>query len=90
LAEQPTNKEKLAQEKRDLARRARRLAQAQLDPDRSRLTRFAAELEQEAEALQRSDASISLPPVAAPFQPVHQQQVQQQSVASDSPQPTGM
>ena len=49
-AKQPTDKEKLAQEKRDLARRARGLAQAQLDPHRSRLTRFAAHLEQEAEA----------------------------------------
>jgi hypothetical protein len=56
------------------------LAQAQLDPDRSRLTRFAAELEQEAEALEQSAASISLPPVAAPIQP---QQVQQQSAITD-------
>lgn len=88
MAEQPTDKEKLAQEKRDLARRARRLAQAQLDPDRSRLIRFAAELEQEAEALERSDASISLPPVAAPIQPVHQQQVQQQQSVASDPSPT--
>ena len=51
MAEQPTGKGKLAQEKRNLARRARRLAQAQLEDDRSRLTRLAAELDQEAEAL---------------------------------------
>lgn len=45
---------KLAQEKRDLARRARRLAQTQtVDADRARLTQFAAELDEEAEVLER-------------------------------------
>jgi hypothetical protein len=81
MAEQPTGKGKLAQEKRDLARRARRLAQAQLEPERSRLARFAAELEQEAEALERSGASISLPPVAAAVQ----QALQQQSAEASPP-----
>jgi len=79
MADQPTGKGKLAQEKRDLARRARRLAQAQLEPERSRLGRFATELEHEADALERSAASISLPPVAAPVQQVLQQQSAQVS-----------
>jgi hypothetical protein len=79
MADQPTGKGKLAQEKRDLARRARRLAQAQLEPERSRLARFATELEHEADALERSAASISLPPVAAPVQQVLQQQSAQVS-----------
>lgn len=85
MAEQPTGKGKLALEKRDLARRARRLAQAQLEPDRSRLARFAAELEQEAQALERSATSICLPPVAAPVQQVQQRQVQQQSAQASPP-----
>ena len=85
MAEQPTGKGKLAQEKRDLARRARRLAQGQMEPDRSRLTQFAAELDQEAEVLERSAASICLPPVVAPIQQVKQQQVQQQQSAELSP-----
>jgi hypothetical protein len=80
MADQPTGKGKLAQEKRDLARRARRLAQAQLEPERSRLARFATELEHEADALERSAASISLPPVAAPVQQVLPQQSAQVSL----------
>ena len=79
MAKQPTDKEKLAQEKRDLARRARRLAQLQAEPDSVRLSQFAAELDQEAEALERSGVSVCLPPVAAPNQQVEQQVQQQQS-----------
>ena len=53
VLKQPIDKKKLAQEKRDLARRARRLAQLQVEPDSARLTQLAAELDQEAEALER-------------------------------------
>ena len=53
MTEQPIDKKKLAQEKRDLARRARSLAQLQAEPDNARLTQLAAELDQEAEALER-------------------------------------
>jgi hypothetical protein len=53
-----------------------------MEPDRSRLTQFAAALNQEGEVLERSAASICLPPVAAPIQQVQQHQVQQQSAES--------
>jgi hypothetical protein len=66
MTEQPIDKKKLAQEKRDLARRARRLAQLQGEPDSARLTQFAAELDREAEALERL--------AAATMQQVQQQQ----------------
>jgi hypothetical protein len=66
MTEQPIDKKKLAQEKRDLARRARRLAQLQAEPDSARLTQFAAELDREAEALERL--------AAATMQQVQQQQ----------------
>ena len=56
-----------AREKRDLARRARRLAQTQiLDADRMKLMQFAAELDKAADALERRSAAISFPPTAAP------------------------
>jgi hypothetical protein len=83
MTEQAINKMKLAQAKRDLARRARRLAQLQREPDSARLTQFAAEADQEAEALEQS-AATSLPPVAAPVQ---QQQVQQQQSSETPTQP---
>jgi hypothetical protein len=88
MAEQPTDKQKLAQEKRDLARRAKRLALFQPEHEAARLTQFAAELEQEADVLERSAASISLPPVAAAIQPVQQRQVQQQQSVASDPAPT--
>jgi hypothetical protein len=81
MTEQPINNMKLAQAKRDLARRARRLAQLQREPDSARLTQFAADLDQEADALEQS-AATSLPPAAAPVQ---QQQVQQQQQSSETP-----
>jgi hypothetical protein len=86
MAEQPIDEEKLAQAKRNLACRARRLAQLQAEPDRVQLNQFAAELEQAAEALERSGVSVCLPPVAAPSQQIQQQQVQQQQ-SVDSPSP---
>ncbi len=82
MTEQAINKMKLAQAKRDLARRARRLAQLQREPDSARLTQFAAEADQEAEALEQS-AATSLPPAAAPVQ--HQQQQVQQQQSSETP-----
>jgi hypothetical protein len=83
MAEQPTDNQTLAPAKRDLARRARRLAQLQAEPDRVKLNQYAAELDQEAEALERSAVSVCLPPVAAPSQ----QQVQQQQSIDSSPKP---
>ena len=85
MTEQAINKMKLAQAKRDLARRARRLAQLQSEPDSARLTQFAADLDQEAEALERS-AATSLPPAAAPVQQVQQVQQQQSSETPTQPE----
>jgi len=83
MAEQPIEKNQLAREKRDLARRARRLAQTRmLDADWERLTQFAAELDNEAEALERLSPAISLPPETVP-QPV----VQQRQLAESSTKP---
>jgi hypothetical protein len=81
MAQQPIDRNQQAREKRDLARRARRLAQTQLlDADRERLTQFAAELDKEAEALEWRSPAISLPPETAP-----QSQVQQQQQSAASP-----
>jgi hypothetical protein len=86
MAQQPTDKSKLAEQKRDLARRARRLAQSQLaGTDRARLERFADGLDKEAEALERLATSFSLPPPLAPHQ--QQQQIQQQQSATSPAQP---
>jgi hypothetical protein len=83
MAQQPIDSNQLAREKRDLTRRARRLAQTQLlDADRERLTQFAAELDKEAEALERWSPAISLPPETAP-----QSQVQEQQSAASSTKP---
>lgn len=82
---QPIHKSKLAQEKKDLARRARRLAETQpLEADRTRLTQFAAELDSEAEALERPTLAVSPPRTAVPHQQVQQQEQQQQSVGSST------
>ena len=87
MAQQPIDQNKLAREKRDAARRGRRLAQTQfLDADRARLTQFAAELDKEAEALEQLTPMVSLPPVAAQNEQVQQQQVQQQQSAETSTQ----
>ena len=85
---QPADDKILAREKRDVARRARRLAQTQVaEDDKARLMQFAEELDKEAELLERSTASlVSIPPVAAPHQQV-QQQMQQQQAAQSSAQP---
>jgi hypothetical protein len=81
MTQKPTDKNRLTQEKRDLARRARRLAQTQmLDSDRERLMQFAADLERESDDLQ---PVISLPPIAAP-QAIQQQVQQQQSIDSST------
>jgi hypothetical protein len=85
MAQQPTDNVKLAQAKRDLARRARRLAQLQAEPDRVQLSQFAAELDEEAEALERSVVSVCLPPVAAPSPQIQRQQVQQQQQSAEAP-----
>src|ERR1044072_2082633 len=56
-----------AREKRDLASRARRLAQRlTVDADRMNLIQFAAELDKAADSLERRSAAISLLPTAAP------------------------
>ena len=79
MAQSPVDRNKLAQEKRDRARRARRLAQTQtVEADRERLIEFAAELDKEAEALEQVEPPVTGPPT------VQQQQVQQQQ-AADSP-----
>lgn len=65
MAQQPIDFQS-TREKRDLARRARRLAQTQNEADRIKLTQFAAELDKAADALERRSAAISLPPTAGP------------------------
>ena len=82
-----SDKTTLAREKRDVARRARRLANTLLaEDDRSRLTRFADELDREAAALEQSTAVFVLKPDVTSHQQTQQQQVQQQqqSAAADS------
>ena len=89
MAQPPTDKNKLAQHKRDIARRARRLVQTQaVEGDRALLAQFADELDKEAEALERLATSVSLPPPVALHQHVQQQrQIQQQQSAETPPQP---
>ena len=66
MAQQPIDFQS-AREKRDLARRARRLAQTQtVDADRMKLMQFAAELDKAAEALEWHSGATSLPPTATP------------------------
>ena len=75
MAQESIDNNKLAREKRELARRARRLAQTLVvDADRTTLVQFAAQLEKEAEVLERQ-------------QQVQQQQVQQQQSAEASVEP---
>ncbi|GEP61935.1 hypothetical protein RSO01_91010 [Reyranella soli] len=72
----------LASEKREVARRARRLACTLLsEDDRVRLTRFADELDREAAALERSTITFVVWPDVAPRL---QTQEQQQSSASST------
>ena len=87
MANRPVGKNELAQEKKDIAGRARRLAQTlSQDADRALLTHYADELEREAEALQRLTPAVSLPPVGASNEQVQHQQVQQQqSIESSNP-----
>ena len=60
MAQEFLHKNKLAQEKREAARRARRLARALvLDADRTTLLQFAAELDKEAEVLERAVCKFS-------------------------------
>jgi hypothetical protein len=64
MAQQPNDENKLAQQKRDIARRAKRLAQSQLvETDRARLGQFANELDEEAEALERLATSSRCRPL---------------------------
>jgi hypothetical protein len=87
MAQQPNDKNTLARQKREDARRARRLALMLLaEADKARLTQFAEELDKEAEALERLTTLVSLPPIGAPHQQV-QQQVQQQQSAETPAQP---
>jgi len=86
MAQHSIDKDKLIREKRELARRARRLAQTQpLEADRERLTQFAAALDAQAEPLAQAISTVSLPPVAAPQPQVRQQQVQQQQQSAEQP-----
>lgn len=72
MAQQPGDFQS-AREKRNLAHRARRLAQTQtVDADRMKLMQFAAELDKAAEALERHSGAISLPPTPAPPPQAHQ------------------
>ena len=83
-----SDKTTLAREKRDVARRARRLANTLLaENDRDRLTRFANELDMEAAALEQSTATFVLRPDVAPHQQVQQQQVQQQQSPESAASP---
>ena len=83
-----SDKTTLAQEKRDVARRARRLANTLFaEDDRARLIRFADELDMEAAALEQSTATFLLRPDVAPHQQTQQQQVQQQQSADSPAQP---
>jgi len=54
MTQQSTKKGNLAQQKRDVARRARRLALTLVtEADRTQLTQFADEMDREAEALEQ-------------------------------------
>lgn len=78
----PRNPAKEAAESRDLARRARRLAQMVSDPkDQDRINSYAAELEQRARQLE-AEAAIEMPPGQGV---THQQQQVQQQQSADEP-----
>jgi len=72
MARRPIDPQELAREKRDMARRARRLAVTQGPADRARLTQYADELDKEAADLERQ-ASQPTPEISPPVV-VHQQQ----------------
>jgi hypothetical protein len=81
VAQEFIHKSKLVREKRELARRARRLAQTLLlDADRTTLLQLAEEMDREAESLERSTLAVSIPPVAAPTPEVDQQQCAEASI----------
>jgi hypothetical protein len=81
VAQEFIHKSKLVREKRQLARRARRLAQTLLlDADRTTLLQLAEEMDREAESLERSTLAVSIPPVAAPTPGVDQQQCAEASI----------
>lgn len=62
VAQEPIDRRKPAQEKRDAAARARRSAQAQfLEADRERLLAFAARLDKEAEAFEQTETLVAGP-----------------------------
>jgi hypothetical protein len=81
---------KAAREKRDTAARARRLAQSlSLNDDHFRLMQYVAEIEKEAEALERqaAEGGSASPPPAPRGMPMQQQQVQQQQQHEAEPKP---
>ena len=85
MAQGPNDKSKLAQAKRDLARRSRRLAQTQVhEADVQRLVQYADELDAEAAAIESATPTVLLPLPGAPSQNVLHQQVQQQQSAEIS------
>ena len=83
MAQKPVDRINMAGEKRDHARRARRLAQMQMnDADREQLMRFAANLDKEAEQLEGlSGAVLPLPDAVSNKVVQHEQLQQQQSAA---------
>jgi hypothetical protein len=84
MSQRPTETEDLVNQKRDAARRARRLARGLVSSaDHDRLNQFAAELDKEADTLERLAHSVSRPPVIAP-PPRVQQQMQQQQQSEQS------
>lgn len=92
MPQQPNETDVLAQKKRDAARRARRLANGLIPTaDQDRLKQLADELDKEAASLERLAHSVSLPPVVAPQQQVHDQMQQQQSAETPAQpqQPNG-
>ena len=85
LVTHPPDNDRLPREKREIARRARRLAHSLLAEDvRARLARFADELDMEAAALERSVARYVLAPDVMPQEQRQQPQVQQQQQSADS------
>ena len=81
-----TDPEKAARETRDLAKRARRLAQGLLaEADRESLYRFADELDQRVAELQAEAATQPTAPTGPVV--VHEQQQVQQQAAEPAPDP---
>ena len=83
MVRKPFDRSHSAGEKRDLARRARRLAETQInEADRQRLSTFADDLEKEAEMLERVVGAVLPLPDAVPSRQFEQQQLQQQQAAT--------